>query len=78
MQVAYQEILENHIPPSFADYFHLLVIDLVYGFFETFPIVYSILDVGNSGNLLPYSYTRFGLDVVINLDLGALLHNRIS
>ncbi|HOO01424.1 MAG TPA: ABC transporter permease subunit [Rectinema sp.] len=50
--------------------FYLLVMDLVYGFFETFPIVHSITSgaPGKSTAILVYMVWRDG---VINLDLGS-------
>jgi len=50
--------------------FYLLVMNLVYGFFETFPIVHSITQgaPGKSTGILVYKVWRDG---VINLDLGS-------
>jgi len=50
--------------------FYLLVMDLVYGFFETFPIVHSITQgaPGKDTEMLVYKVWRDG---VINLDLGS-------
>lgn len=49
--------------------FYLLVMNLVYGFFETFPIVHAITQgaPGKSTGILVYKVWRDG---VINLDLG--------
>jgi len=50
--------------------FYLLVMNLVYGFFETFPIVHAITQgaPGKSTGILVYKVWRDG---VINLDLGS-------
>jgi sn-glycerol 3-phosphate transport system permease protein len=50
--------------------FYLLVMNLVYGFFETFPIVHQVTagGPGKSTQILVYKVWRDG---VINLDLGS-------
>jgi ABC-type sugar transport systems, permease components len=50
--------------------FYLLVMNLVYGFFETFPIIHQITQgaPGKSTGILVYKVWRDG---VINLDLGS-------
>lgn len=50
--------------------FYLLVMNLVYGFFETFPIIHGITQgaPGKSTGILVYKVWRDG---VINLDLGS-------
>ncbi|MCX7024445.1 MAG: sn-glycerol-3-phosphate ABC transporter permease UgpA [Spirochaetes bacterium] len=50
--------------------FYLLVMNLVYGFFETFPIIHQVTagGPGTSTNVLVYKVWRDG---VINLDLGS-------
>ena len=49
--------------------FYLLVMNLVYGFFETFPIIHQVTagGPGTATNILVYKVWRDG---VINLDLG--------
>ena len=50
--------------------FYLLVMNLVYGFFETFPIIHQVTQggPGKATNILVYKVWRDG---VINLDLGS-------
>ena len=50
--------------------FYLLVMNLVYGFFETFPVIHQVTNggPGKSTSILVYKVWRDG---VINLDLGS-------